>query len=199
MRIDYQLQEFDFTKGLVFFTNNADSSSEIDMISLIFPDGRILDICHIKKNIKQGMDRYSWELNCSDEEFEAGKYSDINGLIGQKVSTCFDFKTYRSMLEWAFSFPSQNVAKAKVRYLLPYYETFRQIYEVGPDAGVQSVEDAKEYLLNQIRKGKETEPLECMDSGFLEKDIKKIFVCPRCGTDLLKEGNYVCKNCGWEM
>lgn len=196
MKVTYQLQEFDFTLGLSFFTSDMDSSSEIDTISLIFQDGRIFDICHNKKNVEQGRDRYSWELNCSNEEFEAGKYSDTNGLIGQKVSTCFDFKTYQSMLEWALSFPSPN-AKAKVRYLLPYYEMFRTTYEVGPDAGAQSVEEAKEYLLNQIRTGKETEPLECVDSGFLE--IKKIYVCPRCGTDLLKEENFICKNCGWEM
>ena len=83
-----------------FFRENKKSHSDC-VVKVDLPYGRILEIVHEKNGLPEEEHHFSWQINCSNEEFASGIFEDSLGIIDMHHTGTFSQETYREMIRRA--------------------------------------------------------------------------------------------------
>lgn len=66
------------------------------------PNGRFLQVRHVKDALPKDRWFFSWMIHCSEQEFKKGKYDSTCGIVDAKTTHDFNKAICEEMAEWCF-------------------------------------------------------------------------------------------------
>lgn len=77
--------------------DNEEHQAIIDL-----PNGRFLQVRHVKDDLPKDRWFFSWIIHCSEQEFKEGKYDSTCGIVDAKTTHEFNKAICEEMAEWCF-------------------------------------------------------------------------------------------------
>lgn len=164
------------------------------------PNGRFLQVRHVKDALPKDRWFFSWMIHCSEQEFKKGKYDSTCGIVDAKTTHDFNKAICEEMAEWCFKEentetpldpenPPKTLIKVKKMFRMPYHKCFQKTYALDLEPGrAANKEQAIRFFRTNV----------CLDE-FDEDKIQEIIICPNCGAKTTVQNGFVyCYDCEWE-